>query len=157
MNTISSDITACINHVTREVNLIKNSKKKMVQKNLPSWSRTVATSKNRISFWYKVWLACRKPRIDHACQYYKLAKPAYRQAHRLAFNKHVNSSFSTQIIEVNNIRVLRKIVDRAKNTKHDQSEDISLSQLSLLDFMRIDVQNQKLKIRCLNMQEIKLI
>ena len=120
-----------VNHASREVNPIKDSKKKMAQKNLPSWSRTTATSKNRKSFWYKVWLACGKPRFDHTCECYKIAKTAYRQAHRLAFNKHVNSSFSTlnYLHKVNNIRVLRNIVDSAKNTKHDQSDDISLSQL----------------------------
>ena len=77
VNTICSDITACINHATREVNPINDSKKKMIQKNLPSWSRTTATNKNRKPFWYKVWLAYEKPRFGHTCECYKLAKTAY--------------------------------------------------------------------------------
>ena len=95
VNTICSDVIACINHATREVNPIQDSKKNKFQKALPWWSRSTATAKNRKSFWYKIWLDCEKPRSGHTYECYKLAKAAYRRAHRLAFNKHVNSTFST--------------------------------------------------------------
>ena len=131
VNTICSDVIACINHATREVNPIQDSKKNKFQKALSWWSRSTATAKNRKSFWYKIWLDCEKPRSGHTYECYKLAKAAYRRAHRLAFNKHVNSTFSTlnYLHKVNNSREFWKVVNKARNTKNDQSDDISLSQL----------------------------
>ena len=55
---------------TDDICRIQDSEKKKNQKTLPWWSRSTATAKNRKSFWYKIWLACGKPKFSHAYNCY---------------------------------------------------------------------------------------
>ncbi len=101
-------------------------------KSSPWWSQSTKMAKNRKSLWYGIWSSCGKPRSGHVYNCYKLAKSAYRQAYRLAFNTKVNSTFSTlnRLHKTNNSKKFWGIVKQTRRCNtNDQSDEINLDTL----------------------------